>query len=213
MSKKTKQLGRPNIFVGQPQSRQSNKLPASPEAQINLAVSLHQQGRLAQAEVIYDALLKTIKNNAVLWHLKGVAAAQTQRFQLAISCFEEAIQLNPNVVDFQLDLGKAHHHLGHLDKAVNCFRKAIDINPSNPVSHYNLGLSLHHLGKQVEALLSYQCAINLQPNYTDAHYNCGNAHIELNQLDEAIASHQRSIEINPNDAEAHWNQALAYLLL
>jgi len=49
--------------------------------------------------------------------------------QKAISCYQNAIKINPNYADAQNNLGTAFKAVGDHQKAINCFQNALKINP------------------------------------------------------------------------------------
>ena len=61
------------------------------QAKFNQGVALHQQGRLAEAERIYEEVLRQQPNHFDALHLLGVIAVQTRRTERAVELIGKAI--------------------------------------------------------------------------------------------------------------------------
>ena len=60
------------------------------------AVALHQQGKLQEAQAIYESLINSNPKNADALHLLGVATAQAGKHQLAAELIARAIAVDPD---------------------------------------------------------------------------------------------------------------------
>ena len=72
---------------------------------LDLAVQHHNEGRLPQAETIYQQILQTDPNQPVALHLLGVVAYQTGKSDLAVDRITRALAIKP-------DYAEAHSNLG-----------------------------------------------------------------------------------------------------
>ena len=61
------------------------------------------------------------------------------RLDDAASCFRRALELKPDFVEAQFNLGNALQAQGRLDDAVACYRRAVELKPEYVVGHNNLG--------------------------------------------------------------------------
>ncbi len=173
------------------------------------AISLHKQGKLDQAELIYIQLLEVQPKNADVIHLLGVIAHQTARYQRAVDIIGEAIEINPNVASYYSNQGNALKVLKQFDLAVACYEKAINLKPDYAEAYSNRGNALKELKQFDLALESYKKAIDLKPDLAEAHSNCGIALKELKQFGAAVTSYEKAIELKPNYAEAYFNRGIA----
>ena len=62
---------------------------------LQIAIALHQQGQLGQAEAIYRQLLGIDPTNADALHLLGVIAHQTGNHKSAVASYDKAIASKP----------------------------------------------------------------------------------------------------------------------
>lgn len=188
--------------------------PAQPslniEQTLQLGVQAHSNGRLPEAENLYQQVLRAEPRQPVALQLLGVIALQGGDNEGAAQLISKAIAIMPQYADAHNNLGNALKNMGKLDDALNSYHKAIAIKPDYADAHANLGNVLGDLGKLDEAVGSYQKAIAINPHSSDAHYNLGNAFQAQGKLDDALASYNTSLSINPNNAQAHYNLGLAH---
>jgi len=168
---------------------------------------LHEQGRLAEAEKLYAAVLAARPDHfdalqmlAVVKHAKGELAE-------ALRLISQAMKLRRPSPQILLNYGMILHALSRSDEAVASFDQALKQKSKFAEAHNNRGAVLSALGRQEEAIAALQKAIALKPDYADAHYNLGSALRELGRHEEAIASFDRSLKLRPDFAKAHNNRA------
>jgi predicted O-linked N-acetylglucosamine transferase (SPINDLY family) len=166
------------------------------------AFSLHQQGQLAQAEQLYEQLLKEQPHHIDALHFSGVLANQLGHAQRAVDLISRAVDINPNNAAAHSNLGLALHALKRFDEALTSYDCALAIKPNNAEAYYNRGNALLALKCFDEALDSYERALAIHPNYIEVLCNCGIVLRNLNRLDEARTNYDRMLAIQPNSAEA-----------
>jgi protein O-GlcNAc transferase len=180
---------------------------ASPEQLFAQAVAMQEQGRIAEAERLYQTLLAADGRHFPSLCRFGLLRLQQRRFDDAASLFRRAVKTDKRSADAQQLLGFALTGLGRLEDAVRCYEKAIAVRPAFAEAHNNLGYALQVLGRLDEAVAHYKKALAIRPDYHEAHNNLGNALHLLNRSEEAIACYEAALAINPGYAEAHWNVA------
>ena len=169
------------------------------------AISLHQQGKLEHAEVIYRQLLEIDGKNTDAIHLLGVISYQTGQYQRAVDLINQAIEINPNVESYYSNLSLALQELKEFDEAVASCDKAITLKPDYAEAYSNRGNALKELKQLGAAVSSYNKAIHLKPEYVDAYLNRGNTLLELKQFDAALADYLKAIYLKPDFAMAFVN--------
>ena len=166
--------------------------------QFEQGVALHQQGKLVEAERIYQEILRQQSKHFGALHLLGVVALQTRRTERAIELIKKAISVNAKIAAAHNNLGNALQDLKRLADALASFDRAIALKPGYVDAHYNRGNALKELKRLDEALASYDKAIALKPNYADAHHNRGITLNELKRFDEALASYDKAFALKPD---------------
>lgn len=175
------------------------------QAKFNQGVALHQQGRLAEAERIYEEILRCQPSHFDALHLLGVVSYQTGRAERGVKLIRQAIMLNAKVVDAHSNLGNALQVLKRPKDALASYDKAIVLKPDYAEGYYNRGLALVDLKRFGEALASYNKAITLKPDYAEAFYNRGIVLRDLGRHGDALASYDRAIALKPH-ATTYYNR-------
>jgi len=181
--------------------------PRIDDHRLRAAVSLHQAGRFAEAEAIYEELLDSFPDHAGTVHMYGVLAYQTNRVDLAIEFISRAIRLNPSHAACYCNLGNAYKSGLRLQEAIASYRQALAINPELIDAHLNLGAVLCEVGEFDDALTSFQQVIRIAPMHADAHFNVGQLLENRHEPVEAIESYRRAVEARPDHSQAHYNLA------
>ena len=157
-----------------------------------------------------DLLTQKYPNDPNLFLYGGNCYVEMGHFNQAILCYEEAIKLNPDLVDAHNNMGISLKEIGEIEKAVISFKKALKIKPDYAMVHNNLGICLYDLSQSKEAQLCYIRAIKLKPDYAEPHSNLGNILKDLGKVDEAISSYQKAIKLNPDFIDAYNNLGSIY---
>jgi protein O-GlcNAc transferase len=185
------------------------KIMTDRNAGFRQGLSLHQQGRLADAEYIYQQVLQQRPDHHEALHLLGVIALQTRRADQGIDLIRQAIVQNPVNAAAHCNLGNGLRTLNRLDEAVASYDQAIALQPAFAEAWCNRGNALRMLNRDAEAVESYDKAITLTPDHAEAYYSRGNGLRALNRLEEAVASYDMAITLNPKYAEAYSNRGIA----
>lgn len=173
---------------------------------IQQGLALHQQGKLNQAQLIFEQALGIQANHFELLQLTGTIAVQTKCYERAIELFSKAILLSPKNGNAYYNLGVAHEALKQFDSAISSYDHAISFNPQFAQAYFNRGLIYDALKQFDAAICNYDQAIRLMPNYAETYLNRANASKAINRLDEALIHYDNAIKINPNYAEAYCNR-------
>jgi len=191
--------------------REPNITAPSPEFLHGLA--LHQQGKLDDAERIYQAILRQHPSHFDALHLLGVIALQSGRIEQAVQLIGKAIELNGSVAAAHNNHAIALRELRRLEEALAGYERAIALQPDYAEAHVNRGIALRDLGRLEASVVSYDRAIALQPDYAAAYNNRGISQRDLGRFEEALADYDRAIALRPDFAEAHNNRGNLLLQL
>jgi tetratricopeptide (TPR) repeat protein len=178
---------------------------------LTLGLRHHQQGRLDEADRLYQAALAQQPGDPDALHLRGVVALQKGDYRRAADQIGQAISRNPGSAAYHANLAEALRSLGQLDRAADCCRTALRLQPRSAEAVNTLALVLLAQGRNEEAVAQFREAMRLKPDYGLACNNLGNALRLSGDLDGAVAHFRRAATIAPLLAEAHSN--LGQLLL
>jgi Flp pilus assembly protein TadD len=172
---------------------------------LEIAVQRCAAGRIQEAEQICRQILAVHSDFADAWHLLGVVALQTDRYEAAETYIAKAINLDSTKSSFYCNLGNVLKAQKRFDEAIGCFGRAIELEPSDPELHYNLGNTLRADERLEEAVACYRRALEIDPTYALAHDNLGSTLQHLGRLDEAIARYRCALEHKPDESRTHSN--------
>ena len=99
------------------------------QAKFQQGVLLHQQGKLVEAERLYEEVLRQMPTYFGALHLLGIIALQTRRTQRGVELITRAIGLNENVAAAYCDLGTGLNDLKRFEEALKSCDKAIALKP------------------------------------------------------------------------------------
>jgi tetratricopeptide (TPR) repeat protein len=91
----------------------------------------------------------------------------------ARDAYQRALELDPDMADAHVNLGRQLHMAGELGRAEPHYREAVRLDPDDPTPHFNLGVLLEEQGRREEAILAYRQAILRDSDFADAHCNLG----------------------------------------
>ena len=178
---------------------------------LELAVALHQAGRLGDAQAIYREILERDPREFNSLHLSGVIALQTGRLNEGLALIDRALAVNPGSAAAHNNRGNALKELRRFPEALASYERTLTLSPDLADAHSNRGNVLLSLGRPEKALASYDRALALTPGDAEIHNNRGNALMGLRRADEALASYDRALAIRPGYAQAHGNRGNALL--
>ena len=184
-----------------------------PRQTLQAALQLHRQGRLAEAERLYAAILAKHPNDFDANHFLGALRLQQGRNDEALRLVGAALKAKRNSPLTLANYGLALERAGRIDEALAAYDKAIALKPDHAAAYNNRGLALLRAGRAADALASFDRAAAINPNYPDALANRGLVLIELNRFEAALASLDRAAAIAPNHVEALSHRGRALLEL
>lgn len=175
---------------------------ASGEPSLAAALQLHQAGRLDEAQLGYDAVLRTQPNHPEALHFKGVVLLQKGDAAGAAPLIERAIAERTSYPEALVNLGLVYRTLGRLADAAACYRRVLATHPNSSDTHNNLGVVFKDQGELNQAHAAFAEAIRLRPDFVEAWNNLGIASNELGRREEAIAHLLRAIALVPSYSDA-----------
>jgi|HubBroStandDraft_1064217.scaffolds.fasta_scaffold00009_17 tetratricopeptide (TPR) repeat protein len=172
---------------------------------VERASSLHRQGKLPEAEALYQAILKADRGQFDALHGLGLLRSQQRRWEEARSLFRRALRRNPQSAEAEYNLGIALGALKRPDDAALHFQRAVALRPDFFQAHNNLGNTLKALGRSEAAIEQYRRALAVNPEFAIGHNNLGNSLQAAGRREEAETHYRRAIALQPGYADAHNN--------
>ena len=114
-------------------------------------------------------------DSAIAWNNLGSLYAQKEEWTKAISCYQAAIQLEPNFPKSYRNLARIYSKLGDRQKASLCWYEAFALEPErvNPDEYFSLAKNLLELGQVDKSVACLRRTIELKPNFKTAHLILG----------------------------------------
>jgi tetratricopeptide (TPR) repeat protein len=123
----------------------------------------------------------------------GIAADKQREFDVAITEFKKATELDPSFAAGFISLGQAYMETGDYRSAIPPLKHALELSADSLPAHQLLGYALLAQGYASEAIPHLQRS----PDKTAL----GIAEIQTGQLPEAVANLQASLAAHPNDPD------------
>ncbi|MEA2711756.1 MAG: hypothetical protein QOF78_4357 [Phycisphaerales bacterium] len=183
------------------------------DALLREAVAHHQAGRLAQAQPLYEQILRHDPQNPNALNLLGMVHHQQDRQDEAAAMIERAVKLAPSVAGFHNNLGNVRLAQRQHAQAEACYRRALQLLPNYVEAVNNLGVALMGQGKIEESIPIFTTAIEMKHDYPSARNNLGNALRAKRLYRESIACYRDAITFRADHPEAWGNIAISLLEL
>lgn len=191
-------------------TRGTPKTKVTPEQLLTLAVGLHRDGNLDEAEKCYRALLELDDGNANALHFLGVLLWRRDNDASALALIQRAIALDPMVPAWHNNLGNVLLAQDLHEEAASAYGRCAELDPDNLEVQNNLGLLLQKLGRPREAEASLLKAIAKNPRFAGAHTNLAMLYVAEDRMKEAFD--QFAVLFKLLDGDASSLRLLAYAL-
>jgi tetratricopeptide (TPR) repeat protein len=184
------------------------------------ATAAFEAGDYDKAEVLLHQVLGREAAYPNVYNMLGVIAGHGNAPQKAVALFRQALSLNPNYREAQVNLAITLADMGAYEQAAQEIgtleqREATDQTRLSPGvlgklanAHVDLGRKYHALGLYGQAIVEFDKALELCPAFPDIHNRRALSCRELGDYAGAQASLLRALELNPNYVDACVNLGL-----
>lgn len=184
---------------------------------------IHSLLKLSEFQLIltkYDASLKTIDRilkldpqNAEAYFMMGMTFKDMQDTARAINSFQEAVDLNSNLIDGWLELGQLFTSLEN-PIAIQYFDNAIRVAPENITALHAKAFYLANTTNDLQAAIEVYETINaIDPQYEEAYFNAGLLYLDLDQPDKANEQFNIAVNVSPTHIRGYYFRGLTYEML
>lgn len=178
-----------------------------PDSEFAIAVSLHQQGRGAEAAHLFNSILSVDPGHAgALLHV-GVLHLQQGETDRAVGCLQKAVNANPRSASAHANLGAALQACGRLEEAIAAHRAAVAADPMMMDAQYGLAVALQAAGQHQEALAYYEAMAARHPDQPEVFYGIGTVLRGEQRYEEAVRAYRTATALDDDFAEAHYGLA------
>ena len=182
-----------------------------PEGRIALGRALIEMDSLKSAEEFLATSSLRYPQNAHIQYWLGYVYAETGNRSLAITAFQQAVNLSPEFIEARLKLAIQHSYVPNLYEAEQELLEVIRRDSLNFEAWNNLGfLYLRQQDRISEALPYFLRATELDPLQPIAWANAGSVYLFNGDVEQARISFQRALDADPNYVPAIGNLAQVY---
>ncbi len=190
--------------IHRPELKSHESVPLNNDG-LALARRHHQAGQLAEAETLYEQLLRAGPNQPEVWCLLADVRQRRGKLPEAVAAYQNASRLRPDHLAPRLGLADVLKEQGKADEALAAYRQALELDPNHVDALANLGVLLAEKGRIDEAIAHWQKALRVQPDCAKAVHNLGVALAQKGDHAEAIRCLERALALKPDYAEACFN--------
>lgn len=137
----------------------------------------------------------------------GLSLEKMDDLSAAMSCYNEAIRLQPNFTGAIYNRGALKRKMKQHEAALEDYNIAITQQPEFHLAHNNKGIVLTELGRISEAVASFNTAIEINSSHAETFNNRGVCYWKKRQLPEAISDYDKAITLKPDYISAIVNMA------
>jgi tetratricopeptide (TPR) repeat protein len=175
-------------------------------ADLNKAIALHQQNRLAEAEPLYRELLRQQPGQFDAVHLLGTLLRRTGNLAESQALLDRAVALRPQSWAAHFNRGNTLIERRNFTAAADSFSRVIALKSDHAEAHYGRAVAQLELGNAGAASNDAQAALKLKPGYAEAALTLAMSFAALDRLDDAKQLILRLLAARPA-----WPEALQQL--
>src|SRR5512142_22350 len=168
-------------------------------SEFDRAYQLHQQGKLREAFLRYDAVLAADPAFAPALHYSGVVLFQAGKIPEAAERIRASLELEPRSPDAWSNLALVLESAGRREAAVNALKEAAKLAPKSAEILANLAASECALGRVTDAEAWARAAIAADARYAAAWHNLALALEPQGRLLEAMDAASRACALSPDE--------------
>jgi tetratricopeptide (TPR) repeat protein len=175
------------------------------------AVALMEQGRNAEAKMLFGKILRKEPNHLDANYLMGTLCAEDGEFARGEQLLRKALKMKPDSPYILNNLGNVYQKQSKDDEALNCYQKALKIKSDLPQAHCNIGVIYKVAGDLEGARKHFEMAEKLQPGMDKA--RAGLASLQERAGDYRKARKSLEKVVNSGERDVHTAMAFAEAVL
>lgn len=177
---------------------------------IQLGFSLHQNGKLEEAENAYQEALAQDKNNAEVYNLIGVLKLQQNDVISAVHMAELAVEKNPNAYFYET-LFQTYIRAGLYKQIIRREEEVMKKFPEDFSLLFNLALAHKNMRNIPEAIKYYDKALRINPASYDAWFNLSHLYSVEGETKNAVSALKICKKLKPHDKDTDYFLSLALM--
>ena len=170
-------------------------------------------GDFPDAQKWFTKVTQEKPGDAVAWYLLGRTQYNEDQFVDAIASFNKSLQLRPNNIEAENNLGLAWQGLNKSDNAKAAYQQAITWqgdHPIDPQPYLNLGILFSDQGQPEKAIPLLRQAAGLAPKNPKVHEEFARALEADKRLPEAQHQLEEAVTLAPEASGPHFKLGRLY---
>jgi arylsulfatase A-like enzyme/Flp pilus assembly protein TadD len=187
--------------------------PTDPDARYNLAVTMQEAGRPAEARQALEEAIRRDFSRPEAHNALGIALAAEGNLLQALEQFDQAAQLDPRDARAANNRGNVLRQLGRVEEAEKAYRRAIELAPRYAEAWNGLGTLEVARGRPAAAIPDFERALAFAPQYHEVRLNRGIALETMGENRLAVAAYEDFLRAAASDAGFAQQRAVARQLI
>jgi Flp pilus assembly protein TadD len=187
--------------------------PEESEAHLLLGQIYALEERRAESIHELSRAVELRPDSATSYNMLGTALSRFAEFEAARKAYEQAVALDPNLVDARINLGMSLAQANDMKGAVEQLTKAVELRPGGPGaarSHYLLG-KIYENDDSQKAIHELEAASRIDPKDQQTWLHMGALKSESGDQSGALTALRRAVACDPRDAESQYELGSEYL--
>lgn len=187
--------------------------PEESEAHLLLGQIYALEERRADSIQELSRAVELCPDSATSYNMLGSALSRFAEFEAARKAYEQAVALDPNLVEARINLGMSLAQANDMNGAVEQLTKAIELRPGGPSaarSHYLLA-KIYESEDTQKAIHELETATRLDPKDQQTWLHMGVLKSESGDQSGALTALHRAVACDPRDAESQYELGSEYL--
>ena len=154
--------------------------------------------------LLFENMLKTSPNSALVRNNLGLARYRDGRQQEATREFERAVQLSPGFALAHNNLAAAYETHGRRQAAMRHYRSALEAAPELLEARSNAGHLEFELGLRRQGLRRLEALVESAPRYVKGVYALADVLARSGRIDESLERVEQALKLDRNHAPAYY---------
>ncbi|KAI9033313.1 hypothetical protein DFJ74DRAFT_652010 [Hyaloraphidium curvatum] len=163
------------------------------------SVALWHMHKEVELSYLAHDLVELDKKRPQAWCAVGNSFSLKQEHDLALKCFQRAIQLDPHFAYAYTLAGHEYIANEDLDKAQSCFRSALRVDERHYNAWYGLGYLFYRQEKLQMAKFHFESALQINKASPILTYYIGMVLQNTDRKDEALLKYEEALEMSPKN--------------
>ncbi len=172
------------------------------EQSLHLARQLRRENNPLEASRVLISALRAAPTSAALYGELGMTLFHLGLMERALHALEEAVRLEPNALQYQLNLSGIYHHTGRHRDCIKVASRLLEDDCAHGLAHMNLGLSYSALGKWDISIGHFQLATEYLPKHCGAWLNLGLGYENRCADEQANRCFKEAVKLEPENLQA-----------